>query len=91
MVVDIYDYVWEWRYLCWYSYVTPLMTHVAGFSENSMTFIMVLAGLSMTVGNLMGGKFSDQYGAARVVKYTQVIMLPVCLPFSLRLLFLGWQ
>jgi MFS family permease len=50
------------------------MTHVAGFSENSMTFIMVLAGLSMTVGNLMGGKFSDQYGAARVVKYTQVIM-----------------
>ena len=25
---------------CWYSYVTPLMTHVAGFSENSMTFIM---------------------------------------------------
>ena len=29
---------------CWYSYVTPLMTHVAGFSENSMTFIMVLAG-----------------------------------------------
>ncbi len=36
--------------------------------------IMVLAGLSMTVGNLMGGKFSDQYGAARVVKYTQVIM-----------------
>ena len=47
---------------CWYSYVTPLMTHVAGFSENSMTFIMVLAGLSMTVGNLMGGKFSDQYG-----------------------------
>ena len=59
---------------CWYSYVTPLMTHVAGFSENSMTFIMVLAGLSMTVGNLMGGKFSDQYGAARVVKYTQIIM-----------------
>ena len=50
------------------------MPHVAGFSENSMTFIMVLAGLSMTVGNLMGGKFSDQYGAARVVKYTQVIM-----------------
>ncbi len=40
----------------------------------TMTFIMVLAGLSMTVGNLMGGKFSDQYGAARVVKYTQVIM-----------------
>lgn len=59
---------------CWYSYVTPLMTHVAGFSENGMTFIMVLAGLSMTVGNLMGGKFSDQYGAARVVKYTQIIM-----------------
>lgn len=41
------------------------MTRVAGFSENSMTFIMVLAGLSMTAGNLAGGKLSDQYGVAR--------------------------
>lgn len=60
---------------CWYSYVTPLMTHVAGFHESSMTFIMVLAGLSMTVGNLLGGKFSDRYGLAPVVRYTQALMM----------------
>ncbi|WP_455673010.1 MFS transporter AraJ [Phocaeicola sp.] len=59
---------------CCYSYVTPLMTHVAGFSEYSMTFIMMMAGLSMTVGNLIGGRLSDQCGPARVVKYTQAIM-----------------
>ena len=43
------------------------------FSENSMTFIMVLAGLSMTVGNLMGGKFSDQYGACLL--YTSILIM----------------
>lgn len=59
---------------CWYSYVTPLMTQVAGFSEKGMTLIMVMAGLSMTLGNLAGGKWSDRYGAARVVQYTQVGM-----------------
>lgn len=59
---------------CWYSYITPLMIHVAGFGENSMDFIMLLAGLSMTIGNLAGGRLADRYGNAHVVKYTQVIM-----------------
>ena len=64
------------------------MTHVAGFSENSMTFIMVLAGLSMTVGNLMGGKFSISMGSPCGEIY-RLLWLPVCLPFSLQLLFLA--
>ena len=39
---------------CWYSYVTPTMTRVAGISGQAMTAVMMVAGLGMLVGNLAG-------------------------------------
>lgn len=49
---------------CWYSYISPTMTDLAGFPEAMMTLIMVLAGAGMVVGNLTGGRLSDKYGPA---------------------------
>ena len=43
-----------------FSYVTPLMTDVAGFSEESVWMILVLAGLGMTLGMLIGGRLADR-------------------------------
>ena len=60
---------------CWFSYVTPQMIEEGGFAPGSMTAIMVLAGLGMTVGNLLGGRFGDRYGLARVVLVTQGAMI----------------
>lgn len=60
---------------CWFSYVTPQMIHEAGFSPENMTLIMMFAGLGMTIGNLMGGKFGDLYGLAPVIRMTQVVMI----------------
>lgn len=51
---------------CWFSYVEPIMTDVAGFAGSSMTWIMMLAGLGMVAGNALAGKLSDRYGAALV-------------------------
>ncbi|MFC6997229.1 MFS transporter [Rufibacter roseus] len=45
----------------WISYISPLMTEVAGFSPNSMTIIMVVAGLGMVVGNIIGGRLADRF------------------------------
>lgn len=42
------------------SYVTPMLTHVAGFSPTSVTLLLSLAGLGMTVGNIVGGKLADR-------------------------------
>ena len=36
---------------CWYSYIHPLLTDVAGFPEASITLLMILAGLGMVCGN----------------------------------------
>jgi len=44
----------------WFSYIAPLMTRVSGFSESSISYIMVLAGGGMVVGNLVGGYMADQ-------------------------------
>ncbi len=33
-----------------FSYITPMMTHLAGYAESSVTWLLVLFGLGMTVG-----------------------------------------
>lgn len=51
---------------CYYSYITPLMTEMSGFSTDDMTWIMMLSGLSMVVGNFIGGNMSDRYRSSAV-------------------------
>lgn len=49
----------------WYSYIAPLMTEVAGFSSNSVTYIIMLAGLGMLCGNFIGGLLADKFSPAK--------------------------
>ncbi|MEV1052701.1 MFS transporter [Streptomyces sp. NPDC049887] len=42
------------------TYITPMMTEVAGFADASVTWLLVLFGLGMVGGNLIGGKFADR-------------------------------
>lgn len=49
----------------WYSYIAPLMTDVAGFSSNSVTYIIMLAGLGMLFGNFIGGYLADKFSPAK--------------------------
>jgi DHA1 family arabinose polymer transporter-like MFS transporter len=49
----------------WYSYIAPLMTDVAGFSPEAVTYILMLAGLGMMAGNFIGGLLADKYSPAK--------------------------
>ena len=60
---------------CWYSYISPLMNRVAGFSPSEITLLMVLAGGSMCVGNLLGGRLSDRYTPGRTIQGVQACMI----------------
>ncbi|MEU2759651.1 MULTISPECIES: MFS transporter [unclassified Streptomyces] len=42
------------------TYITPMMTEIAGYSASSVTWLLVLFGLGMVGGNLIGGKFADR-------------------------------
>ena len=64
---------------CWYSYITPLLTNVSGFSPESVTALMVLAGFGMVVGNLVSGRLSDKYTPGKVGMVVQGMICIVLL------------
>jgi DHA1 family inner membrane transport protein len=45
---------------CTFSYIAPMMTHLAGYSESAITPLLVLFGLGMTGGNLIGARLADR-------------------------------
>ncbi|MDQ0891768.1 DHA1 family inner membrane transport protein [Paenibacillus sp. V4I9] len=42
-----------------FTYITPLLVQVTGFAEHSVTWILVLFGCGVTIGNIVGGKLAD--------------------------------
>lgn len=48
-------------FFAWYSYIAPLLTEVAGFSSNSITYLLIIAGVGMTLGNITGGRLADRF------------------------------
>lgn len=64
---------------CWYSYISPLLTNVSGFSEESVTALMVLAGFGMVAGNLISGRLSDRYTPGRVGMVVQGMICVILL------------
>lgn len=59
----------------WYSYISPLMTDVAGFLPTEMPWLMVLSGGSMCIGNMFGGRLSDRFTPGKVIMCTLALML----------------
>lgn len=59
---------------CWYSYIAPMMTSVAGFSADAVTYILVLAGVGMMVGNLLGGFLADRFSPGKASAALLVVM-----------------
>ncbi|WRZ93273.1 MFS transporter [Streptomyces sp. NBC_01007] len=42
-----------------YSYITPMLTEAAGYTEGSVTLLLALFGVGATAGNLLGGRLAD--------------------------------
>lgn len=64
---------------CWFSYINPIMTQVTRFTTADMTWIMMIAGLGMVVGNAVAGKLADRYQASLVtgcIAATLLLVMP---------------
>lgn len=42
-----------------FTYITPILTDVTGFQSNAVSWLLVVFGLGVTVGNILGGKLAD--------------------------------
>ncbi|MCZ8512190.1 MFS transporter [Paenibacillus filicis] len=42
-----------------FTYITPMLESISGFPEHSVTWILVLFGFGVTIGNIVGGKLAD--------------------------------
>jgi len=62
-------------FFAWYSYIAPLITDVAGFQENHVGYILVLAGVGMTVGNVIGAKVADRVSPIKAVIFFLILMV----------------
>lgn len=66
-------------FFAWYSYIAPLITDVAGWSENMVGYAMILAGLGMVVGNFIGAKMAERMVPLRAVALSLSLMIAVLL------------
>ncbi|TDC12538.1 MFS transporter [Streptomyces sp. 8K308] len=42
------------------TYIAPMMTDAAGYAESSVSWLLVLLGVGMVIGNLVGGRYADR-------------------------------
>ncbi|MFT4033433.1 MAG: MFS transporter [Siphonobacter sp.] len=62
----------------WFSYIAPLLTDVSGFTSQQLTYILMLAGVGMAVGNLIAGRVADFTTPIKATALFLILMV-VCL------------
>ncbi|SFC88449.1 Major Facilitator Superfamily protein [Zunongwangia mangrovi] len=70
-----------------FTYLSPILSNISGFTENQITLILLLYGVSVGFGNLLGGKFSNTDPA----KLLTVLFGILLLTFGLLFLFLPYK
>lgn len=74
---------------CFYSYVSPTLTQLAGVPVSWLSGMMVLSGAGMVIGNLSGGKLSDRFGKGRTCRGLEIAIC-VCLVLIFLTAHLAW-
>jgi DHA1 family inner membrane transport protein len=63
-----------------FSYITPMMTNVTHYADSSITWLLVLFGLGMTIGNLAGARIADRF-PTRTLLFSLVAEIVVAVAF----------
>ena len=68
-------------FYCWYSYIDPQLTEVAGFSTDALSWLMILAGLGMFAGNSIVGMLGSKFKPSSLAATVELIGIPVLILF----------
>jgi len=69
-------------FMAFYGYIAPVAENVAGFSRSDLTWILVVVGIGLVVGNVFGGKTAD-ISVGKSLKFWTALMI-------LSLFIVGW-
>ncbi|MFF2482796.1 MFS transporter [Paenibacillus sp. NPDC058071] len=67
-----------------FTYISPVLQTISGFKESSVTWILVIFGVGVTVGNIIGGRLADwkplpyltvNYAALAIILAVLTVML----------------
>ncbi|WP_261377607.1 MFS transporter [Vreelandella titanicae] len=67
-----------------FTYIQPMLTGIAGFSQDAVSLILLVFGVGMIVGNLLGGRLADRELAPALIITLAVLAAVLGLfPFAL--------
>ena len=67
-----------------FTYIQPILTGAAGFSQDAVSLILLVFGVGMIVGNLLGGRLADRGLAPALLSTLAALVLVLGLfPFAL--------
>lgn len=68
-----------------FTYLAPMLTDVTGVSEGSVSLVILLYGVSVAIGNILGGKLADRIGPvpALTIVFAGLALSLVLLGFGL--------
>ncbi|MEZ8053137.1 MFS transporter [Vibrio atlanticus] len=55
----ITTFAWS-GFMTLYGYLAPIAMHITGYSQESVTWILVIVGVGLIIGNTLGGRSSDK-------------------------------
>ncbi|SFB66352.1 MFS transporter, DHA1 family, arabinose polymer transporter [Flagellimonas taeanensis] len=64
-------------FFAWYSYIAPLVISVTGLPETSVSYVMIVAGLGMFIGNFLGAKMVEFFSPVKSVVISLLSMTAV--------------
>lgn len=68
-------------FYCWYSYIDPQLTQVAGFPVEALSWLMILAGFGMFLGNFIVGLLGSKFKPSALAATVELIGIPVLVAF----------
>jgi DHA1 family inner membrane transport protein len=62
-------------FMTFYGYIAPIAEQVAGFERSSLTWILVIVGLGLVLGNTLGGKTADKNLSASLIGWPAAMIV----------------
>src|SRR5690606_29044639 len=70
-------------FFAWYSYIAPLSINVTGLPQSHVSYVMIVAGLGMFVGNFLGARMLEHFKPVKSVVISLLCMTLVLLATAL--------